>query len=189
MWDNILSHWNDWGHPLRPNVEDIALYQSVIYSGEKRLLLGMTPELMFHATDHADLRSNGIDWFNMPYEKQSFDVIFGDGVLLLTGPRLIDAIKPFVKPGGRIVFRTFMLNTSLRISGHIDIRKFQCWNKNYVPVQEIYNREGDHPTTRDYNGSKDIYYFAQLDQLPTFHMVLNPSYEYGEFYPVIVWTV
>lgn len=188
MWDKISSHFEDWGHPMRPNQEDVSIYQSLIGNGDRRLLLGMTEELLPFATESADLRYNGIDWLNMPYPKEYFDVIFGDGVLLVAGPELYDAVMPLLKPGGKFIARTFLRNTSPYYSDNIDIRKFQGLEKNFVPVQELYDIHGEYPTTRDYNGSSDVYFLPDLNHLPEPSAVVYPTYLYCEFYPVIVWT-
>lgn len=186
MWDNILKHWEDWGHPLRPNKEDVHNISTLLL-GENRLLLGATPELMEYAKVYVDKVITGIDWFNIPFKKGSFDSIFGDGCLTLAGPELIPTMLSYLKPGGRLVLRVFLRNTGPRAE-HLDIRKFQRWDKVFVPVQEIYDREGSYPTTRDYSGSSDVYFLPDLDMLPTPSVIRIPLYAYGEFYPVIVWT-
>jgi hypothetical protein len=187
MWDKMLQHWDDWGHPLRVNTEDIVQYTKLVYG--KSLLLGTTTELIHLATEHADKLTNGYDWFNLPFEKGSFDVIFGDGVHVVAGPDLFDAVKPFIKPGGSFISRVFLYNNSTVQSNNFNVTKFQNLGKTFMPVQEIYNKYGDLPTTRDYNNSSDIYYFPALEDLQTPSEVFIPGYAYGEFFPIIRWIV
>lgn len=190
MWDKMLAHWNDWSHPLRPNSEDILNYSLSLFEYRTRLLLGATPELIPLSTDQVDKVSNGIDWFNLPYPKESFDAIFGDNSMGASGPELLNAVFPFLRPGGVFVTRQFLLNNSKKHTDNFLIKKFQGWNKTFLPVQEIYDKYGDTPTTRDYNGSKDVYYFPTLEQLwnlRPYKEIIYPSYDFGEFFPIIVW--
>ncbi|MBZ5590192.1 MAG: hypothetical protein LAO05_16690 [Acidobacteriia bacterium] len=189
MWDKMLGHWDDWGHPLRPNAEDIANYQKFILHGESRLLLGTTPELLPFATQQAD-KVTGIDWFNMPFPKGSLDVIFGDNSMGASHPDLLKAVLPYLKPGGMFVTRQFLQNNDPRKSDNFLITKFQGWGKTFLPVQEIYDKYGDTPTTRDYDGSPEVYYFPtpqELWQLRPWDAIVFPSYEFGEYFPVVMW--
>jgi hypothetical protein len=187
MWDKMLKHWDDWGHPLRANAEDVAQYTELVYGNS--LLLGTTTELRHLATEHADKLTNGYDWFNLPFEKESFDVIFGDGVHVVAGPRLLDVVKPFIKPGGSFISRVFLYNDSPIPSANFNVTKFQNLGKTLVPVQEIYDKFGDLPTTRDYKGSTDVYYFPKLKELHTPSLMFIPTYEYGKFFPILQWIV
>lgn len=188
MWDKMMSHWDDWGHPLRPIKEDIDQFNRLV-TGERRLLLGSTPELIHLATEHADQLTNKIDWFNLPFPKEHFDCIFGDGVFVMDGLNLYKAVVPYLKPGGKLVVRVFLRNTSTIISDNFLIAKFQGLDKNYLPVSELYAKYGDIPTCDQYKDADDVYFFPDLNQLPPFSDIVYPPYFYGEFFPVITWTV
>lgn len=182
----MATHWDDWGHPLRPNPSEVQTYKKFVIPGST-LLLGATVELMPLTNVYAD-RSNGMDWFDLPYEDASFDTIIGDGVLIVAGPTVLPPLMRLLRPGGSLVLRTFLRNTNTKLSSNFNIRKFQGVLEEYEPVQSIYDRMGDHPTTRDYNGSPDVYYFPNEVYSLRPSMSLYPDYEYGEFYPILIWT-
>lgn len=186
MWSEMLSHWDDWAHPLRPNEEDVRSISKHIF-GECVLVLGATPELQHLATDVADIEFNGIDWMAMPYADETFDCVISDGALIVAGPNVVHHALRVLKPGGKFIARTFLRHTSKRLTNNFHIKKFQIADQLYFPVQKFYDVFGDHPTTRAYNGSSDVYYFPLASDLigATLHY---PSYEFGEFYPVAVWT-
>ena len=189
MWDERQDHWDDWATPLRPIDTDIKLFENELKDCKKILLLGATPELIQLATDNADSVTNGIDWFNMPYEKESFDAIIGDGVLTVVGPTLIDTVKPFIKKGGKLIIRVFLQNNSTKHTDNFLIKKFQGWNKTWLPVSEIYAKYGDTPTTKEYKYSDESYFFANLEDLPRPNNIQYPNYDFGEYFPVITWIV
>jgi hypothetical protein len=187
MWDKMLQHWDDWSHPMRPNKEDVRIFSGFTRGREKRLLLGSTPELLPLVTDHADKLTNGYDWFNLPYPEESFDLIIGDLVLLLTGPTLVDTMRPFLKPNGKLVLRVLLSNLSNKPAENFLVEKFRGL-EGFVPVQQIYDKHGDTPTTRDYNGSPDIYYFPHLTDLEDVKSTINPGYMYNNLFKFCIWT-
>jgi hypothetical protein len=189
MWNEMDTHWDDWGAPLRPCQEDINFYEGLV-KGRSVLLLGKTPEIIQFCTETADV-ADGQDWYNLSYEHNSFDCIYGDGVLTPGGPNLVSTVMKYLKPGGTFVSRVFLYNDSTEQSNNFNIAKFQGLGKTLIPVQEIYNMKGEHATTKAYNGSMDIYYFPRLEELcPKVSQVYYPDYEFGfgQYFPIIVWT-
>jgi SAM-dependent methyltransferase len=131
--------WKQLASPLRPSAEDQELYWSFIgdwignYDCPRILILGVTPELYqlpwparheIRAMDRARGMIEQVwpgprgavleaDWREMPLPNESCDVVLCDGGLLLldaAGEReLIDRLHAVLAPGGRCVFRLFVL--------------------------------------------------------------------------------
>lgn len=97
------AKWDQWASPLRPSVEDVALFRKRMQ--QRILLVGYTPELVGMASHVVDIRSPEVinspdldvfldtggtfitsDWFSLG-EKNigDFDVIMGDGSLVIVG--------------------------------------------------------------------------------------------------------
>ena len=87
-WAKITMRFDEWGSPLRPSLEDVALIKSGIDQGAKTLLLGATVELMPFVDATIDQnpdvlqlhRGNLVlgDWGALTFERD-FDAIIGDG--------------------------------------------------------------------------------------------------------------
>jgi hypothetical protein len=132
-----------------------------------------------------------VDWYDIQLERnyERYANVIGDGVLVVTDERLIShVLTNLLRPGGRFITRVFLRNTHPQLSDNIQIRKFQNFKENYIPVKEIHALWGDTPTTRDYRDSDDVYYFPDLWQLPPYSEIYYQNYKYGQFFPVIVWT-
>lgn len=187
MWEQMKQHWDDWGHPLRPDRFDVEQYYKLAASPVLPvLLLGDTPELRHLATHVAD-RQSGIDWFNLPFEKGSFYSIIGDGVITQAGLGLIDAVLPYLRKGCAFTTRVFLYNDSVVETENFNVSKFQNLGKTDIPVREIYELKGEHPTTVDYKDSDAIYHFPKLEDLPPYDLLFCPPYPYGSYFPFVQW--
>ena len=183
LWEKMKSHWDDWGYPLRPNPDEVRVFES--YKFGNTLLLGDTQELIHIADSVADERS-GKNWFDT--KSNVWNTIIGDGCLTCCDERLIHYMLSVLRPGGKLVLRVFLRNTHPDLSPSLQIRKFQGFKENYISVKDLYEKYGDTPTTRDYKDSDYVYYFPDLWQLPKFSEIHYQKYKYGQFFPIIVWT-
>ena len=140
-WHTIAAHWNNVGHPLRPNAQDIDGFTSLLNLPGNRplriLILGVTPELYgIHwpngseilAADRSEPMIKAIwpgppdtaftaNWTALPFDAASFDAVLCDGGLHLqrypTGQRQIaESIARILKPNGRFLIRLFALPDS-----------------------------------------------------------------------------
>ncbi len=188
LWQEHALHWDDWKNtPLRPCASEVFSFERIATG--RTLLLGATQELRHITPEFADINENGMDWLDLPFDDGTFDTIIGDGVTVVAGPSVIDAALKKVNTGGIVAFRVFLRNTDPVLSPDPAIRKFQQLTKSIVPVQEIFDRIGPSPTTNAYNHSDAVYWLPTLDELPTPSYVIYQTYNYSQYFPIIVWTV
>lgn len=216
QWTKMLQNWEQWGAPLRPTPEDVALFQSQINPKEKVLLLGATEELIPLADVASDndlqaaLSQKKVilsDWSNLPFTEE-FDVIIGDGALTVFQGRsesFFSQMKKALKKGGRLVLRVFIspenqedIKTVIDAKDQIGFHAFK-WRvahtlaNPYVKVKDIYEAilpVRNHPTLEVYRDSDLIYYFPKLSELPSWDYIeYSSSYELSERCPVITWVM
>jgi hypothetical protein len=101
------NHWTAAPYPLRPCTEEVEIYKNNLLSG-KTLLLGCTTPLLDICDEAIDLvvrvqnpKIRQGDWYNI---SGFYDNIITDGAINLTGPSLIDAVKPHCK---QLISRVF----------------------------------------------------------------------------------
>ena len=100
-------HWRNLPYPLKPCDEEVNEYKKHLLDG-RTLLLGSTYQLLDLCDAAIDLNpryshpklSKG-DWYNL---SGFYDNIIADGSINLSGPSLIEAVKPHCK---RFVSRVF----------------------------------------------------------------------------------
>ena len=129
-WKEHSKQWDQLSSPLRPNDDDMLIYQKFLNDNDKALILGVTPELVVLADDSIcvdlckeridllwDINKTAIqaDWLNLPFDKNQFDVVFGDGVFTqFTYPEqcveLVDSVSSQLKHNGKFVTRIFVNN-------------------------------------------------------------------------------
>lgn len=129
-WDTHAYQWPRITSPLRPSVQDIAIFSQEIElhaSGPRGLLLGVTPELLDIKSDMIALDHNTTmvarakadtttithgEWLNMPFSNASFDFVLGDGVLSMIEytqhyERLFCELKRTLSPNGVLILRVY----------------------------------------------------------------------------------
>jgi SAM-dependent methyltransferase len=215
QWLEMSKRWNEWGSPLKPCPEDVAMFKSQIVPNSKILLLGVTPALFPLANIAIDNNPEIVklhpnysmvgDWADLPFES-AFDALIGDGCLTVFqgAPELFfQQAKKALKLKGRLILRLFIspeskesLQTIFAQKEKIGFHAFK-WRvahalaNPYLSVQKL--RETilpiwNHPTLEVYQDSPLIYYFPKLSELPKWdHIQWGKGYELAERCPVITW--
>ena len=129
LWQKQARQWARIGSPLRPCAEDVENFQTALGTNLGRyLLLGVTPELAqlspsLTAIDNNEAMIEALwqdkssalhgDWLELPFPKNAFDAVIGDGCLtLLTYPlqyeRLFSQLNHVLSPKGKVAIRLFV---------------------------------------------------------------------------------
>ncbi len=104
---NNDSHWTNPPYPLKPCDAEVLEYKKYLIPGTT-LLLGSTPQLIDLCDVALDIKPRIShhkivqgDWYKLD---KFYDNIITDGALNLTGPSLIDIVRPNCK---QFISRTF----------------------------------------------------------------------------------
>lgn len=214
QWSQMSKRFDEWTSPLRPSIEDVAMFSNQLSTNGKNLLLGVTSELMPMADIAVDndpaviqMQPKAIlaDWADLPFGP-TFDAVMGDGCLTAFqgGQDLFfQQMKKVIKPGGRLILRVFIspdtkesLEAVLKDKDKMGFHAFK-WRIAHtmahpmVRIKDLYNvikPIWDHPTLSIYKDSDLVYYFPKLSLLPIYHHIqFGKSYELSERCPVITW--
>ena len=216
-WGQISERFNEWTAPLRPSLEDVEMFRSLLDSDSKILLLGVTAELQALATVAVDNNPQAIqttrahailgDWGDLPFGPE-FDAVIGDGSLNVfqgTPELFFQQTRKVLKKNGQLTLRVFIspetredLESVLQKRGEMGFHAFkwrvaQALANPYVRVKDLYRvikPVYDHPTLALYQESDHVYYFPKLSELPPWDKIqFGTSYELADRCPVITWGI
>jgi SAM-dependent methyltransferase len=136
----IIANWSYLGAPMRPSPDDAVPLQRVVANlgaAAHAVVLGLTPEIVgcdwpadvrLSAVDHSPQMIEALwppakgpanseailgDWFALPFEPGTIDLVVGDGCYMLLGhpdnyDNLSRSVRHALRPGGRFVIRVFL---------------------------------------------------------------------------------
>ena|GEM_PF-5844794 len=214
-WGKISERFDEWTAPLRPSLEDVETFKSLLDPTARTLLLGVTSELQSLATvavDHNPRaievhRANAVlgDWRDLPFGPE-FDTAIGDGCLNVfqgTQQLFFQQARKVLKKNGSLILRVFIspepkedLAIVLQKKEEMGFHAFkwrvaQALANPYVRVKDLYDvmkQVYDHPTLEIYRDSDLVYYFPQLSDLPPWDNIrFGTSYELADRCPIITW--